>query len=299
MPAPDARPAPGSELAGVGGGRRKHERAQGMTAPRLDRSPPDRGPATQSCRRRVLWRALWRALPLIVLAVGLVLFFALGLEHDFTLTALRQNRHFLMGWAATHTIAAPVAFTALYLVATAFCIPIATPLSLVGGFLFGPVAGTLWVVLGATGGATLLFLAARTALRQILAARAGPRLRRLEAGFAANALSYMLFLRLMPVFPFWLVNLAPALLGVRLRVFVLGTFLGIVPGAFVYAFLGSGIGGILDAPANAGKPALFTPEIVAALGLLALLSLLPVAYRASRHGRDRGHGQDGREGKDG
>lgn len=252
-----------------------------MGVPSGDPPLPEVRPAPTRAAR------LWRAVPLILLILGLVLFFASGFEHYFTLAALRENREGLMRWAARHSVAAPLAYLVLYLVVTAFSIPVATLLSLVGGFLFGPVAGTLWTVLGATGGATLLFLAARSAFADFLRARAGQRWRKLERGFADNALSYMLFLRLVPLFPFWLVNLAPALIGVRLRIFVLGTLIGIVPGTFVFVFLGSSLGGMLDRPGG-GIGGMMTPEVVAALVLLGLLALLPVGVRLWR--RRGGHG---------
>jgi len=104
----------------------------------------------------------------------------------------------------------------------------------------------------------------------------------MQQGFAANALSYLLFLRLVPAFPFWLVNLAPAFLGVSLRTFIVGTFVGIIPGTFVYAFLGRGLGQILDAGQDISLRSLLTPQIVVALALLAVFALLPVLYKKFR-----------------
>jgi uncharacterized membrane protein YdjX (TVP38/TMEM64 family) len=141
------------------------------------------------------------------------------------------------------------------------------------------VAGTAYTVVGATAGATLLFLAARTALGGTLRARAGPALKRMEAGFKKNALSYLLVLRLVPIFPFWLVNLVPAFLNVPLRVYVIGTFIGIIPGTAVFASIGNGLGALL---ADCRKPdfgVVFQPTILLPLLALAALALVPVLFR--------------------
>jgi uncharacterized membrane protein YdjX (TVP38/TMEM64 family) len=156
-----------------------------------------------------------------------------------------------------------------------------------GGFLFSTVVdgipGTILaaaiVVIGATVGATALFLAARTGLGEPLRARAGPNLRRMEAGFRENAMSYLLVLRLVPLFPFWLVNLVPAFLGVPLRTYVIGTFFGIMPGTFVYASVGSGLGAILEAGESPDLGIIFKAEILIPLLGLALLALIPVIYK--------------------
>ena len=152
-------------------------------------------------------------------------------------------------------------------------------LSIAGGFLFGAWLGTLYIVVGATVGATAVFLITRTALGDALRARAGPWLKSMEAGFQENALSYLLVLRLVPLFPFFVVNLVPAFLGVGLRTYVVGTFVGIVPGAFVFAFTGAGLGSVFDSSESFSPAAVLTPEVIVALTGLALLSLLPVAYK--------------------
>ena len=224
----------------------------------------------------------WRLLPVLVLLAGLVLFFALGFDRYFTLAALREHRAMLTYWVGQHLLLAVLAFVAIYAVSTTFSLPIGSLLTLTGGFLFGALLGTLAVVIGATIGATLVFLAAKTALGDLLRAKAGPGLQKMQQGFAANALSYLLFLRLVPAFPFWLVNLAPAFLGVSLRTFILGTFVGIIPGTFVYAFLGRGFGQILDAGQDISLRSLLTPQIVVALALLAVFALLPVLYKKFR-----------------
>jgi uncharacterized membrane protein YdjX (TVP38/TMEM64 family) len=154
-------------------------------------------------------------------------------------------------------------------------VPGAAILTIAGGFLFGTWVGGLCAVIGATLGATAIFLAARAGLAG-LAHRAGRFVGKLEAGFRADAFNYLLVLRLVPIFPFWLINLVPALVGVRLPTYMLATFLGIVPGTFVYASLGNGLGSLVEEPdlAIIFKPSLFLPIVG-----LALLALVPVGYK--------------------
>ena len=229
-----------------------------------------------SARPAPKWR---RFLPLAVLLLGMAAFFALGLDKYATVDMLRQHRATLVGWVEARPLLAPLAYIAAYATVAALSLPAGAPLSIVGGFLFGAIFGTVWVVIGATVGATLLFIAARTAFADLLRAKAGPAVRRMEAGFRANAFSYLLSLRFLPVFPFWLVNLAAALLDVPLRVFVLATFLGIIPGSFVFVNVGSGLGAVLDSGEPITVMSVLTPKIMIALSLLALLSLAPALLR--------------------
>jgi uncharacterized membrane protein YdjX (TVP38/TMEM64 family) len=214
-----------------------------------------------------------------VLLAGLGLFFAFGLQHYLTCATLQDNRLWLLAWVGANWLPALAAFMIIYATSVALSVPGGAPLTVAGGFLFGAAPATVMVVVAGTAGATLLFLAARTAFRGSLAARAGPWLARLEQGFAKNALSYLLILRLVPLFPFFVVNLVPALLGVRLRTYVIGTFLGIIPGSFVYASVGAGLGSIFDAGGKCSLAHAVTPQVTVGLLGLALLALLPVAYK--------------------
>ncbi|MBM3554619.1 MAG: TVP38/TMEM64 family protein [Alphaproteobacteria bacterium] len=224
-------------------------------------------------------KSRWRFLPLAVLLGGLVAFFALGLDRHVGFQTLKDNREWLAGRIADHPILAPLAYMALYVVTVAFSLPGGAVLTVTGGFLFGALAATGMVVAAATLGATLLFLAARTALGDILRNRAGPMLARMEEGFKANALSYLLVLRLVPVFPFFIVNLAPAFLGVPLRTYILGTFLGIIPGTYVFASVGAGLGSIFDSGESFRPENALTQDVIIALCGLAVLALIPVVYR--------------------
>lgn len=224
-------------------------------------------------------RSAGRFLPLAALAAGLVVFFALGLHRYLSFGALAENRDFLKGFVDAHPIAAPLAFMAIYALAVAFSIPGAVILTIAGGFLFGTWLGGLFVVIGATIGSVGVFLAARTAFGEGLRRRAGPWIGRLEAGFRENALSYLLVLRLVPLFPFWLVNLVPAFLGVPLTTYALGTFVGIIPGCFVYASVGNGLGAVFDAGGTPDLRIIFEPEILLPIIGLSLLALIPVVYK--------------------
>lgn len=232
--------------------------------------------AKPSLPSRFEWK---RLVPLAFVPAVLVAFFALGLDRYLSFEQLRQHRVELMGFVMARPVLAVLAFVAVYATATACSLPGGAVMTLTGGFLFGIWLGTAAVVVGATLGATLLFLVARTALGSTLRARAGPFLARMEAGFRENALSYLLVLRLIPAFPFVVVNLVPALLGVPVRTFVVATFFGIMPGTFVFASIGAGLGSIFDKMEEVSLTGALTEEVVIALVGLAVLALIPVAYK--------------------
>jgi uncharacterized membrane protein YdjX (TVP38/TMEM64 family) len=208
-----------------------------------------------------------------------VAFFALGLGQYVRFDVLRENREELLTLVERYGLLASFAYMAFYAIAVACSLPGGAVLSITGGFLFGAVWGTVHIVIGATLGATLLFLVAKTSLGDPLRAKAGPWLQRMQAGFQENALSYLLVLRLVPLFPFFVVNLVPAFLGVTLPTYLLGTFVGIIPGAFVYASVGAGLGSLFDAGGEFSAKGILTPQILMALLGLAVLALIPVAYK--------------------
>ena len=223
--------------------------------------------------------ALRRFLPLAILLAGLGIFFALGLDRYVTLDTLRDNRQALTGWVAENWALAALIYVIAYIAMVAFSLPGGLVATLTGGFLFGTLFGGLLTIFGATVGATTIFLAAKTALGDALRAKAGPGLRRIEQGFGENAFSYMLVLRLVPLFPFFLVNLAPAFLGVPLRTYVIATFFGIMPATFVFASLGNGLGAVFDAGREPDLGLITEPQIIGPILALALLALVPVIYR--------------------
>jgi uncharacterized membrane protein YdjX (TVP38/TMEM64 family) len=243
-------------------------------------------------RERGLIRRIAPLAAIVVLA-GIVILSgwhrALSLEsivrHHATLTTL-VDRNMLTALAA---------FIAIYVAVVALSLPGGTILTITGGLLFGCVLGACAALIAATVGATIIFLIARSAVGEFLLRRAGPRLSRLAAGFRAHAFSYLLFLRLVPVFPFFLVNLAPALVGVRLMPFVTATALGIIPATFAFAFAGAGLNGVIDSQAQSFRAceaaghadckvdfdvtAALTPQLFAALLILGVLALVPVVAK--------------------
>ena len=226
--------------------------------------------------RKAGWTRFW---PLAVLALGFALFFVFDLQRFATLDTLRDNRAALSQWVAAHYLLAIVIFIGAYALMAAFSLPGALAATLTGGFLFGTWVGGAATVIGATLGASILFIAARSAFADLLRAKAGPAIARMEEGFKKDAFNYLLFLRLVPVFPFWLVNLAPAFLGVPLRTFFVATLLGIIPGTFVFASLGAGLGVIFDAGGTPDLGLLRQPQVIGPLLALAALSLVPILYR--------------------
>lgn len=225
---------------------------------------------------------LWRLVPVALIAAGFAAVFAFDLDRFLGLEALKQNREALLAWRADHEVLAALAFVGAYALVVALSLPGAVWMTIAGGFLFGTVAATIYVVVAATLGAAAIFLAARYAFSDLLHAKAGGAIRKMEAGFGENALSYLLFLRLVPIFPFWLVNLVPAFLGVPLGTFVVGTFFGIIPGSIVYSLVGNGLGAVLDAGGEPDLGLIFAPEVLAPIVGLAVLSLVPVAYKHLR-----------------
>jgi uncharacterized membrane protein YdjX (TVP38/TMEM64 family) len=219
-----------------------------------------------------------RLIPLGLLVVAGIAFVAAGGHHYLTFAALAENRDWLSSLVQRWGFVAALLYIAVYAGLVALSVPGAAILTIAGGFLFGTWLGTLCAILGATLGATGVFLATRAGLGG-LARRAGPLVGKLEAGFRADAFNYLLVLRLVFIFPFWLVNLVPALVGVRLSTFILATFLGIIPGTFVYASFGNGLGNVVGEP---GLGVLLRPSVLGPIFGLVILALIPVGYKRWR-----------------
>jgi uncharacterized membrane protein YdjX (TVP38/TMEM64 family) len=219
----------------------------------------------------------WKKLTLgAVLGGVVVLFFLLDLDRYFTLEALKANRDRLLASSQEHYTVTVAAYIATYCLVVALSLPGAAILTLAGGFLFGPLAATVFVNIGATTGSTLAFLAARYLLRDWVEAKFGRWLAAVQKGFETNGFTYLLTLRLIPIFPFFVVNLLAGLTRISLRGYVAATAIGIVPGTFVYAYAGRQIGTINTLSEIA------TPRVVLAFVMLALLALLPLGYRKLR-----------------
>jgi uncharacterized membrane protein YdjX (TVP38/TMEM64 family) len=220
-----------------------------------------------------------RFVPIAILAAGLVVLFAFDLGHYLSLDALKQNRKLLMAWVEGYGAVAAIGYMVIYAVVIAFSLPAGAVLTITGGFMFGPALGAALTVVAASLGATALFLATRYAFADYLRDKAGPAVRKMEDGFNEDAFNYLLVLRLIPLFPFWLVNLVPAVLGVGLGNFVVATAIGIIPGTVVYALVGDGLGAVIEAGEALDLAVVFQPRFLAPLIGLAVLALLPVLYK--------------------
>lgn len=209
---------------------------------------------------------------LVVAATMVGLFFWLDLGRFLTLAALKANRQALYDYYAAHKILTVTAFMAIYIVQTALSLPGAAILSLAAGALFGAVMGTVYANIAATSGAVLAFLVTRYFLRDAVLARFGRHLENINRELQARGFNYLLFLRLVPVFPFFLINLAAGLTRLPLRTFVLGTMIGIIPGGFVYCNAGASLATVTS------LHGIVSPRVLGSFALLGLFALLPALY---------------------
>jgi uncharacterized membrane protein YdjX (TVP38/TMEM64 family) len=207
-------------------------------------------------------------------AVGLFVYF--DLQRFLTLEALKANRQALLDYYAAHRVATVAGFMAVYIVQTALSLPGAAILSLAAGAIFGPLLGTLYANIGATIGATLAFLVTRYLLRDVVQERFGGRLEGMNRELEARGFNYLIFLRLVPVFPFFLINLAAGLTRLPLRTFFTATMLGIIPGGFVYVNAGASLATI-DSLAG-----IASPRVLGSFALLGLFALVPALYTKFR-----------------
>ncbi len=227
-------------------------------------------------------KSLFRWLPLFILIIVLVLVISLGWYRYLSFEIIVKHHHQFKQLTSDHYTAAVFIFILIYIVAVAVSIPGATFLTLISGYLFGIVPGSIYVILSATIGATAIFLAVKTAVGGWLQARAQGWVAKMEKGFQDNAVSYMLFLRLVPIFPFWVVNIVPALLNMRLSLYFLATLGGIIPGSVVYVSVGNGLNTIFEQGGTPDLGIIFKPTILIPILCLALLSLVPIIYKKLR-----------------
>ncbi|MBW4089770.1 MAG: TVP38/TMEM64 family protein [Proteobacteria bacterium] len=227
-------------------------------------------------------RALRHLLPLLLLIAAGVAIWRSGLGGQLSWAALAHHQAALRADVAAHPLLAPAAFVALYALVVAFSIPEASLATVTAGLLFGPWFGGGLAVLGASLGAVVLFMVARTALAGFMARRAQTLLVRIRPGLERDGFSYLLALRLLPIVPFWLVNLGAALCGMRLFPYAAATLIGIIPVTFVFAWIGAGVGEVLAAGGRPDLSLLFSPSVLGPLVALAALSLAPVLWRHLR-----------------
>ena len=215
------------------------------------------------------------------IALLVVLFFYFDLGQFLTLAALKANRDLLAAFYAGHRLATVLLFMAIYILQTALSLPGAAILSLAAGAIFGAIMGTVYANLAATIGATLAFLATRFLLHDLVQRKFGDRLKKLNHELETRGLNYLLFLRLVPIFPFFLINLAAGLTRLPLRTFIIGTMIGIIPGGFVYCNAGASLATISTLREVA------SPRVLGSFALLGLFALLPVIYSKIKGSRGR------------
>ena len=219
--------------------------------------------------------------PVILIAL-IAAFWAFGLGDRLSWASIARNQAALNDWVAAHPRLAPCLFVLFYVASVTLSLPQAGLLTMIGGLLFGTLAGGGMAVVGATVGAIFLFLIARSAFAGSMANRGGAALGKLRDELRRDGFSYLLAVRLVPVVPFWLANLAAALCGMRLAQFALATLIGILPTTFITASIGSGIGDVLSRGGTPSFGLLLTWPVLGPLLALAVLSLLPVAWRKWR-----------------
>lgn len=234
--------------------------------------------------------SIWRYAPVVLVIAGLVLGYALGLQNYLSLTFLAEQREALRAYVDANFLWSALLFLVVYILAVAFSFPAASVLTIFGGFLFGWLIGGALVAVGATIGASILFLATRSAFGGFLRHRVDGVVKKMADGFRENAFGYLFVIRLAPVFPFFVVNIAAALFDISLGRFFTATLFGILPGTFAYAYLGQGVDSVLVAAQASGREAqisdLVTPEITLAFFALAFVALIPTVVK---HIRKRGN----------
>ncbi len=220
-----------------------------------------------------------KGIVLAIFALAIALFFVFDLGNLFTLGALKENKEALQNYTQSHFGLSALLFILVYCVQTALSLPGAGIMTLTGGFLFGTWMGGLFANIGATSGAALAFLAARYLFRDTIEKKFGKKLQGIQEGFASNGFNYLLTLRLIPLFPFFLINLAAGLTRIRLSTYVLATAIGIIPGSLVFSNAGNQLGTIDSLKDIA------SPGVLGAFVLLGLLALVPILYQKMKTAR--------------
>ena len=234
----------------------------------------------------------WGALGVIIALLGAGYF--TGLHEYFSLSNLIKHREAMVSFVSDNILLAGLAYVILYLTIVAVSFPGAAALTITSGLVFGGILGGILTVIGATLGAVVIFLIARSSLGDVLEKKAGPFIQKMIAGFQKDQFQYLLTLRLTPIFPFWVVNIVPALLKMRLPSYALATFLGIIPGTMAFAYIGAGLDSVIAAQEDANPGcadagtcsidvgALVTKDLLIALAGLAALSVLPFIIKKIR-----------------
>jgi len=220
-----------------------------------------------------------RLLPLLILIVIISIFYMAGAYDFVSWEVFKEHREEIKSFVAAHPVLAPIVYILIYALITALSVPAAFLVSMVGGFLFPMPLSTLYVVLGATIGAFIIFVIAKTALHEFFERKLLGRFEKMQKGFQEHAVTYLLLLRLVPLFPFWLVNISAAVFNVSSLTFLWTTMIGIIPGAFVYTEAGRGIDRFLDTEGVITLWSLLNPSIIVAFIGIIILAFIPMIVK--------------------
>jgi uncharacterized membrane protein YdjX (TVP38/TMEM64 family) len=233
---------------------------------------------TPAAGQNTLLKKVLRFAPVTLVVLIVIALIWSGVLKHLSLRELRASHGLLAAYVLAHPILSVLAYLGVYIAAVGLSLPAPLVMTLTGGFLFGPWLGGVLASISCTGGAAIAFLIARLTVGDALEHDVGPRVKAFEEGIKKDAFFYLITLRLLPIMPFWLVNVAAGLLSIRLGVFCLATLIGIAPVSLIYAGIGSGLGRIFNSGARLDIHALVTPGLVLPLVGLALLSFLPILY---------------------
>ncbi|AIT09916.1 membrane protein [Candidatus Francisella endociliophora] len=224
----------------------------------------------------------YKFMPIVILIIGVVAFFSLGGQEYLSLNALKENYQHILTFTNNYFAISILVFVIAYIAVVAFSIPGATVMTLLGGLLFGLLLGSFLVVISATIGASVVFFAVRTSLGEALQTKIKGSIARMRLGFERDAFNYLMVLRLIPIFPFFVINIAAGILGVKFRDFFWATFLGIIPGSVVYVWVGTSLSYLIQKGNDINMRIILEPEFILPIVALAILSIVPVFVKKSK-----------------
>ncbi|MCI0381441.1 MAG: VTT domain-containing protein [Chlamydiae bacterium] len=218
-------------------------------------------------------------LPIGFILIATAIAYFTGMYKYFSFENVKEHHKLIKAFTTAHPFLTPILYMLVYSICSALAVPGKVFLSIFGGYLFPQPLSTIYVVFSATCGATAVHLAALTALGDLLRKKTAPFLKKMKSGFQKNAVSYLLFLRFVIIFPFWIVNIASAFFGVPVRTFVWTTLVGITPGSFAFTLAGRGLEKIFESEQPFSIAAIFNIQLKIALILLGILALVPIIIK--------------------
>lgn len=223
----------------------------------------------------------YKFLPIAILIIGIVAFFSFGGQRYLSLDALKDHYQQILAFADDYFVLSILIFVFIYIIIVAFSIPGATVMTLLGGLIFGLLLGSLVVVISATIGASVVFFAVRSALGETLKQKAKGSIEKMRLGLEKDAFNYLMVLRLIPIFPFFVINIAAGMLGVKFRDFFWATLLGIIPGSIVYVWVGTSLSYVIQQGNDINLKIILEPQFILPIIALAILSVVPVFIKKS------------------